>query len=120
MIFCITARGEGLDAEVDSSFGRCRYFLFFNDETNELRAVENVPGAHGAGVQAAQTVAENGAGVLITGSVGPNAHQGLAAAGVEIYTGARGTVRDALEDYRAGKLTRSAGATGKSHGGKAL
>lgn len=118
MTICITARGEDLDAEVDPSFGRARYFLFFDEETKQLRAVENVPGAHGAGVQAAQTVAENGAKVLITGSVGPNAHQGLAAAGTEIYTGAAGTARQALDDYHAGKLTRATGPSGESHRGR--
>ena len=122
MKVCITTRGEGLTAEVDPTFGRAAYFLFVDTDTlaseaPALEAVENVPGAHGAGVQAAQTVAEKGATVVITGSVGPNAYQGLAAAGIEIYTGATGTVEQALADFQAGKLTCSGGATGARHGG---
>ncbi|MEA3239061.1 MAG: NifB/NifX family molybdenum-iron cluster-binding protein [Candidatus Bipolaricaulota bacterium] len=114
---CITARGDGFTAEVDPTFGRATYFLFIDTDTLALEAVENVPGAHGAGVQAAQTVAEKGPTVVITGSVGPNAYQGLTAAGIEIYTGAQGTVREALADFQAGKLTPSNKATGARHGG---
>jgi len=122
MKVCITTRGEGLTAEVDPTFGRAAYFLFVDTDTlgsnaPAVESVENVPGAHGAGVQAAQTVAEKGATVVITGSVGPNAYQGLAAAGIEIYTGATGTVEQALADFQAGKLTRSGEATGARHGG---
>jgi len=122
MKICITARGDGFTAEVDPTFGRAAYFLFIDTDTlaserPALEAVANVPGAHGAGVQAAQTVAEKGATVVITGSVGPNAYQGLTAAGIEIYTGAQGTVREALADFQAGKLTHSSEATGARHGG---
>ena len=117
MKVCITARGEGLTAEVDPTFGRAAYFVFVDTETGALESVANVPGAHGAGVQAAQTVANKGATVVITGSVGPNAYQGLAAAGIEMYTGATGTIKEALDSFSAGKLARSGGATGERHGG---
>jgi len=117
MKVCVTAQGEGLAAEVDPTFGRAAYFVFVDTETGTLESVANVPGAHGAGVQAAQTVAEKGATVVITGSVGPNAYQGLAAAGIEMYTGATGTVKEALDAFSTGKLTRSGGATGARHGG---
>ncbi len=117
MKVCITAKGEGLTAEVDPTFGRAAYFVFVNTDTQEVESVANAPGAHGAGVQAAQTVAEKGATVVITGSVGPNAYQGLAAAEIEIYTGATGTVEQALANFQTGKLARSGEATGVRHGG---
>ena len=116
MKLCITAKGPTLNDEVDPSFGRAAYFLFYDPETKELKAVPNDPGAHGAGVQAARIVAENGADAVITGSVGPNAHQGLTAAGVEIYTGAQGTVADAIAAYAAGTLSSADGPSGKGHG----
>lgn len=117
MKVCITARGEGLAAEVDPTFGRAAYFVFIDTDTQQVESVANVPGAHGAGVQAAQTVAEKGATVVITGSVGPNAYQGLDAAGIEMYTGATGTVEEALKAFQSGKLARSGAATGARHGG---
>lgn len=118
MNICITSIGQDLDAAVDQSFGRSRFFLFVDSETHHAKAVENSPGAHGAGVQAAQLLAEQGARILITGNVGPNALQGLKAAGIEIYTGAQGTSRKALADYEAGLLSRTDVPTRPGHGGK--
>lgn len=116
MRVCITSDGQGLDAPVNPSFGRAAYFLFVDPETLVTEAVENAPGAHGAGVQAAQTVAEKEATAVITGSVGPNAHQGLTAAGIKIYIGAKGTAKEALQDYRAGRLTCADTPTAGGHG----
>jgi len=116
MRVCITSDGQGLDAPVNPSFGRAPYFLFVDEETLAIEAVKNAPGAHGAGVQAAQTVASKGANIVITGNVGPNAHQGLSTAGIEIYVGAKGTAKEALEDYRAGRLTRADVPTAGGHG----
>jgi len=116
-MICITAGGTTLESPVNPSFGRAPYFLFVDPETQEVEAVENTPGAHGAGVQASQTVANKGTGVVITGNVGPNAHQGLSAAGIDIYVGAKGTVKQALDDYRAGRLSLTEAPTGRRHGG---
>lgn len=118
MNICITASGQDLDASVDQSFGRARYFLFVDSDTHHIKAVENSPGAHGAGVQAAQLLAEQGVRVLITGNVGPNAYQGLKAAGIEIYTGAKGTSRKALADFDAGLLSKTDVPTRPGHGGR--
>ena len=118
MKICITSTGKDLDAAVDQVFGRARYFLFVDGETGETTAIENSPGAHGAGVQAAQRLDEQGARVLITGNVGPNAVQGLRAAGIEIYTGAKGTGKQALDDHNAGRLTRADAPTRPGHGGR--
>jgi len=118
MKICITSTGQDLDATVDQTFGRARYFLFVDSETQETKAIQNAPGAHGAGVQAAQLLDQHGASVLITGNVGPNALQGLRAAGIAIYTGASGTGKTALEDYEAGRLNTTDTPTRPGHGGR--
>ncbi|KAF5423169.1 MAG: putative Fe-Mo cluster-binding protein, NifX family [Candidatus Methanocomedens sp.] len=66
----------------------------------------------GAGIQAAQTVVDKGAGVVITGQVGPNAIQTLGATNISIVTGASGTVRDAIEQYKSGRLQAAPAAPG--------
>jgi len=107
MRICVTGTGASLDAPIDPVFGRARYFLFVDPETLVVEAFENAPGAHGAGVEAAQRMVDQGVKAVVTGNVGPNAFQGLSAAGIEIFVGATGTARQAVEAYRAGTLTRA-------------
>lgn len=115
MRICLTAQGCELTAQVDPNFGRARYFIFVDEAGQLQESVENDPGAHGAGVQAAQVMSQHGATVVISGSVGPNAHSGLQAAGIDVYTGATGTVEQALQAYRQGRLMKAIGPTGGRH-----
>lgn len=117
MKICITAAGEDWGSPTQPNFGRASYFLFIDSEAETIDSVKNRPGSHGAGVQAAQTVCGQGARAVVTGSVGPNAFQGLAAAGIDVYVGATGTVREAYDAYRAGDLRQATAPTGRSHQG---
>ncbi|BDZ69679.1 hypothetical protein GCM10025861_01960 [Methanobacterium petrolearium] len=49
-------------------------------------------------------IAGSGANKLLCGNLGPKAIQMLQAAGIEVYTGASGTVIEALHDWEEGKL----------------
>lgn len=119
MKLCITAVTGSLDAQIDPRFGRCPYFLIVNSETMEFQAIPNgaFQAAHGAGIQAAQTVANSGVKVVITGNVGPNAFSVLSAAGIKIVTGVSGSVRDAVEKYKKGQLQEIGGPTVGGHFG---
>jgi len=122
MKVCVTAMGKDLDAEVDPRFGRSQYFIFVDTDTMAFEAVENtaVAAPGGAGIQAAQTVVNKGADVLISGNIGPNAFQVLSTAGVKVATGAYGTVREAIEMYKNGKLNMSEGSTVGAHAGMGM
>jgi predicted Fe-Mo cluster-binding NifX family protein len=41
---------------------------------------------------------------VLTGNCCPNAYQVLAAVGIKVVTGVSGKVRDAIQDYKSGKL----------------
>jgi predicted Fe-Mo cluster-binding NifX family protein len=107
----VSSMGQGLDAEIDPRFGRCQYFVIVDSETMELDAVENpnVMASGGAGIQSAQLVADKGAEVVVTGNCGPNAFQTLQAAGISVCVGIAGTVGQAVEQYKRGKLTPVSG-----------
>jgi predicted Fe-Mo cluster-binding NifX family protein len=115
----ITAMGNDLNSQVDPRFGRCKYFLTVDTETMEFEATPNgnQDAMGGVGVQAAQTVANKGVDALLTGSVGPNAFQTLSAAGLKIYTGAHGTIKEVLEQFKQGELKESSNSTVGSHSG---
>jgi predicted Fe-Mo cluster-binding NifX family protein len=120
MKIAISSTGEGLDAQVDPRFGRCQYFLLVDTETMEVESIDNQSAASmgGAGIQAAQTVANKGAEAVITGNVGPNAYETLTAAGISIYTGAQGKIiQEAIEALKDGTLSKATDATVKGHFG---
>ncbi len=78
---------------------------------------ENATLGGGAGVQSAQFVASKGIKAVITGNCGPNAMQVLSAAGVPVYTGQSGSVKDIVETYQNGKLTPATEASVAAHAG---
>jgi predicted Fe-Mo cluster-binding NifX family protein len=117
-MLCVTARGPGLGADIDPRFGRAAYYVFVDDAGAVSEGVENQPGAHGAGVQAGQIVAQRKPEAVITGAVGPNAMQTLGAAGIKVYIAEGGTVSDAVQAFRAGTLTLLNGPTAQGHGGR--
>ena len=119
MKIAISSTGPDLDSQVDPRFGRCAYFIILNPDTLEFEAIPNGAGGlgGGAGIQAAQLVANQGAQAVITGNVGPNAAQTLSAAELEDYLGATGPVREAVKLFKEGKLGKAAGATVGAHFG---
>ena len=106
MKICITSEGKTLEAKVDPRFGRCQNFIFVDTDTGKFEAQENTNAQFqgGAGIQSAQLVNSKGAKAVLTGHVGPNAFQTLNAAGIRIYTGISGTVKDAIEAFKGGQL----------------
>jgi len=111
MKIAVTSNGTDLSAELDPRFGRCANFIFVDTDTDEIQVVanESVMAAGGAGIQSAQLVAEKGAEVVLTGNCGPNAYRTLEAAGVKVIVGVGGTIRDAVEKYKAGELSSTEG-----------
>jgi predicted Fe-Mo cluster-binding NifX family protein len=61
----------------------------------------------GVGIQSAQLIARENVKVVITGNVGPNAFQTLQAAGVDIFTGASGSVKEQIEKYNKGEFKKT-------------
>ncbi len=114
----ITASGPDLDSPVDPRFGRAAYFIFVDTDTLEYEAVQNpyVAAVGGAGIQAAQLVANKGAQAVISGSVGPNAFQTLSAAGIPMYQAPAGTVRQVLDAFKANQVVPIS-QPGPGHGG---
>jgi predicted Fe-Mo cluster-binding NifX family protein len=119
MKIAVSTAEDSLDSQIDPRFGRCQYFLIVDSETMDFEALSNqgAIASGGAGIQAAQTIANKGVGVLITGDIGPNAFQTLSAAEIKVITGVSGTVKEALERYKSGSLRQASGATAQIHAG---
>jgi len=114
----VTTQGQTLESPVDPRFGRAKYFLLVDTDTGGCSAhdnAQNLNAPQGAGIQAAQTVAQLNAEAVLTGHCGPKAFTTLQAANIAIYTGVSGTAKDAIELLKNGKLTRTAQADVQGH-----
>lgn len=104
----VTSEGPTLQDSVDPRFGRAGGFVLVDTENMSFKYVDNGSSqamAHGAGIQAAENVANAGAQVVLTGFVGPKAFQALAAAGVKVGQNLDGvTVKEAVERFKAGQV----------------
>lgn len=115
----ISATGKTLDSEVDLRFGRCRYFIISDTETNEFEAIDNssATAAGGAGISAAQILSNKGVKVVLTGNCGPNAYQVFSSAGIDVITGVSGKVKDVVEKFKLGTYSISKQANVPDHYG---
>ena len=106
MKICITASSEGLDSEVDPRFGRCSHFIIYDPDTRSVKSISNASAAAsgGAGIKAAEIIANAGVAALLTGGLGPNAFSIFEEFGIDVLVGAKGTVREAISQYEAGEL----------------
>ena len=107
MKIAVSSQGDTPDAKVNVQFGRCPFFLIVDSDTLEYEAVRN-PGAElaqGAGPDAAQTVADASAQVVISGRVGPRAYSALNALDIKIFLSPSDlSVKEAVERWREGNL----------------
>ena len=119
MKIAISSSGKTLDSPVDPRFGRCAWFLVIDPADMRYEAFDNQSAAQssGAGIQAAQFLADKNVSAVITGHVGPNAVQTLSAAGIEIFAEQQGSIREVVERYKNNGLVPTAQPTAGRHSG---
>lgn len=104
----VSSTGRDLSSQVDGRFGRAQFFVLVDVDTGSLLEVfnnsTNMAAQSGAGISSAQVLCDAGVNVVLTGSIGPKAFQVLEAAGLEMYTSATGSVAEAVNSFKAGKL----------------
>ena len=119
MKIAISSSGKTLDSSLDPRFGRCAWFLVIDPADMRYEAFDNQSAAQssGAGIQAAQFLADKNVSAVITGHVGPNAVQTLSAAGIEIFAEQQGTIREIVERYKNDGLVPTTQPTVGRHSG---
>lgn len=120
MRLAITSMGPSLEDAVDEHFGRARHILICDTETGLIEAIDNqqnLNAAQGAGINAAQTVADHGAKWVLTGHAGPKAFAALQKAGIKIGTATSGSCRGTLDRFNRGELQAISQPDVESHWG---
>lgn len=106
MKIAIPVNEQALDSAVAENFGRTANFLFFDTETQAVSFLDNsaIMSQGGAGIKAAQSVADQGVQVLITPRCGQNAVDVLNASNIEMYQAIEGTAQVNLDAFAKGEL----------------
>jgi predicted Fe-Mo cluster-binding NifX family protein len=119
MKVAVTSTGPALEAAVDPRFGRCSTLLLVETDDMSFEALGNESSSlgGGAGIQTAQLVAHRGAKAVLTGNCGPNAHQTLSAAGIDVIVACSGTVSEVIARFKEGQLQPTAAPNVASHSG---
>jgi predicted Fe-Mo cluster-binding NifX family protein len=119
MKVAVSSSGKELDSQIDPRFGRCMYLIICDTDHMRFEAFENESAmlGGGAGIQSAQFVASKGAEAVITGNCGPNAVRTLEAAGIRLFVGQSGTVKEGIERFKNNELKAAQEANVPDHFG---
>jgi predicted Fe-Mo cluster-binding NifX family protein len=119
MKVAIASEDGKLESEVSAYFGRAPYFIFADTTAEDHAAVANpaVDQSGGAGIRAAEFVANQGARAVVAGDIGPNAYRVFSAAGVACYTASGMSARASVEGLRLGTLEALKAASAAAHSG---
>ncbi len=108
MKIALPVEEKTLDTPVCVSFGRTPLFVLFNTENGEFEFIDNSTAAAsqgGAGIKAAQLLADKGAEAVITIRCGENAAEVLNPAEIALYKAVDGTAHDNIEKFKLGELS---------------
>jgi len=106
----VSSMGKSIESNVSDIFARCPFFIIAeikNQKIDKTEIIENesTNQMSGAGISAAQLMAEKNVNAVITGNVGPRAFDVLKQFNIEIYRG-EGKVKEAVEKFIEGKLEK--------------
>jgi predicted Fe-Mo cluster-binding NifX family protein len=110
MKIAISSTGKELTSKLSDVFARCPYFFIVKSENGKLGETEviennNVQQMGGAGISAAQLMAENDVNIVISGNVGPRALDVLKQFSIDVYV-SEGTIEEVLQLFLEGKLKK--------------
>ena len=100
---------KGLEAEVSRHFGRCPYYVILEVEEEKIKQPVKVIAnpyaeSHGRPGQVPSFLKEQEIEVIIAGGMGPRAIEFFHHYGIRVVTGARGKVKEAVENFLKGQL----------------
>jgi len=108
MKIAIPTQGKGgLDDKVSSHFGRAPTYTLVDDETGEVKVLNNTSHHMGGQSQPPKILYDAGTKVLVCEDLGLKAINLFDELGIKVYVKACETVGEALKMYREGQLLRA-------------
>lgn len=101
----------GLDSRTNHHFGRCAYYAFVDVDGHEIESVQIIPNpfaqSHQPGM-VPQFIRQQGADVMLSGGMGYRAIGFFEQLGVQVATGASGSVGESVQRFLDGELSEAA------------
>ena len=119
MKIALSSWGKDLESSLDLRFGRCDYFIIYDLDTEDFKAIDNKAknSSGGAGIAASKQLIDESVEVIITGNAGPNAHKLLISSDIKVYKGHDISCKDLIKSYKEGSLAQIKEAGPAHHGG---
>jgi len=108
MKICVPTMGEaGMEEAICQHFGRAPTFTIVDTDSGKITVLPNVSEHMGGTGLPTETIFAAGVQLMIVGGLGPKAVAMFNEGGVDVFVGATGTVKDAIDDWRANMLSRA-------------
>ncbi|NQT97051.1 MAG: NifB/NifX family molybdenum-iron cluster-binding protein [Candidatus Marinimicrobia bacterium] len=105
MIVCIPTNGNnGLKDTVGEHFGRVPYYTVVDTESDSVETLSNTSEHGGGSGYPPEIMARAGVEVMLCGGLGRRAIMLFEEMGIMVYVGARGTVSNAIEQWKNNQL----------------
>ena len=108
MKICIPTMGEnGLKNHVGEHFGRVPTYTIVDLDTNEVKVIPNTSEHMGGQGYPPEIMVREGVNVMVCRGLGRRAITMFEEMGIDVYIGAFGTVKDAIDDFKHGRLQKA-------------
>jgi len=108
MKICIPTNGNnGLNDYVGEHFGRVQTYTIVDLETDQVKVIPNTSHHMGGQGYPPELMAKEGVNILVCRGLGRRAIGMFEDFGIDVYIGANGTVRDAINAFKSGELQKA-------------
>ncbi|MHA1444664.1 MAG: NifB/NifX family molybdenum-iron cluster-binding protein [Candidatus Hodarchaeales archaeon] len=105
MKICIPSESSGgLEDTVGYHFGRVDNYTIYDTENEKVEIIPNTSSHKGGTKLPAELLQGHGIDIMICGGLGRRAIQLFEQFGIEVYSGAKGTIDDAIKQFENGSL----------------
>ena len=98
---------SGISSTVGAHFVKVLVYAILETETGELSFIDNTSEHMGGVGLPPELLSKAGVSVMLCGGLGPKAVDMFTSLGIQVYVGAKGTVKETLDAYKEGKLVRA-------------
>jgi len=107
-LITIASTGDSLNSSIDRTFGRAEKFIIYNLNDDTFTVIDNeyAHSPSSAGTQTAWEMVERKVEAVITQGCGQKSLNILSSSNIKVFRNVKGTVKDAIEDFKKGKLNR--------------